>query len=214
MADGIPEEPTNDPAGTEPVLRGAMAADAEFLAWGLDEASGGLFTTMLGPRAHTILATAAAQREHAYSFEHAVIAEVNGTRRGFCQRFPYGTPSGTSQLMKAAGIRSLRAGAIAVLGWPVFSALDKHSPGEWYLQAIAVQPEARGSGVGRALFGDAFERAAGAGCETLALDVDVTNVRAQALYARLGLRVESASGKAILLDGAQVNRMTAPVSAG
>lgn len=218
-----PRTPDSSPAGNDPGdhspdrgrpsprLRAATPADTEFLAWGIDEAAGGLFTTMLGPRAHAILAPVVAQPVHAYSFEHAVIAEVDGTPCGFCQGFPYGTPSGTQQLLRAAGIRALRAGAVALLGWPVFAALDAHSPGEWYLQAIAVAPQARGAGVGAALFADAFQRAADSRCDTLSLDVDVANVRARALYERLGLQVESTSGKAVLLDNAQINRMTAVV---
>ena len=102
-------------------------------------------------------------------------------------------------------------GSLALLGRPVFSALDRHSPGEWYLQAIAVRSLARGSGVGRLLFADAFTRAARAGCETLALDVDAANVRARALYERLGLRVRSSSRKAVLLGGVRVHRMAAAV---
>jgi predicted GNAT superfamily acetyltransferase len=99
------------------------------------------------------------------------------------------------------------------LGRPVFGALNRHSPGEWYLQAIAVLPPARGSGVGRCLISDAMARAVAAGCGTLALDVDAANVRAQALYVRLGLRVASTSSPATLLGGVQVCRMSAQLPA-
>jgi ribosomal protein S18 acetylase RimI-like enzyme len=120
---------------------------------------------------------------------------------------PYGTPSSTQALMHAAGIRSLRASAIMAAGGPLFAALDRHSPGEWYLQAIAVESAARGSGVGRSLLDDAFVRAARAGCASLTLDVDATNVRARALYERQGLHVAGTSPPAVLLGGARVHRM-------
>jgi ribosomal protein S18 acetylase RimI-like enzyme len=195
-------------------LRAATVGDTDFLAWGLNEAAGGLFVTMLGKRAPTILGSVVSQPAHEYSFEHAVVAMKAGSPVGFCQGMPYGTPSGTDALMRVAGIRSIRAGAVALLGRPVFSALERHSPGEWYLQAMAVQSRARGSGVGQLLFADAFRRAAVAGCRTLTLDVDAANTRARALYERLGLQVVYSSGKAVLLDGAQIHRMSAPVPEG
>jgi ribosomal protein S18 acetylase RimI-like enzyme len=96
-------------------------------------------------------------------------------------------------------------------GWPVFAALDRHSPGEWYLQAIAVEPDARGSGVGLALISNAFVRAGRAGSTSLTLDVDAANVRARALYERQGLHVARTSPAAVLLGGARVRRMAASV---
>jgi len=190
------------------VLRPAVSADAAFLAWGLDEAADGLFTTLLGRRSGGVLTRLAAQPTHAFSFEHAVVAEVDGVATGFCQGFPSGTPGGTSELVRAAGLGALRLAAITTLARPLFAALDRHDEGEWYLQAIAVRPAARSTGVGRALFSDAVDRAARAGCRTLTLDVDVTNVRARSLYERLGLQVVATSPPVSLLDRASVHRMT------
>ena len=76
-----------------------------------------------------------------------------------------------------------------------------------------MHPSARGSGVGRALLGNAVGRARSAGCAALALDVDVANVRARALYERLGLAVVSTSARAVLLGGTRVHRMSAPLAA-
>lgn len=195
-------------------LRAATMGDTDFLAWGLNEAAGGLFVTMLGKRAPAIVGSVVSQPAHEFSFEHAVIATTAGSPVGLCQGMPYGTPSGTDALMRVAGIRSIRAGVVALLGRPVFTALERHSPGEWYLQAMAVRSQSRGSGVGQLLFADAFRRAAAAGCRTLTLDVDVANTRARALYERLGLHVVYTSGTAVLLDGAQIHRMSAPVPEG
>ena len=198
-------------SGAEVRLRAATVADAPFLAWGLNEAADGLFATMFGKRTPAILSAVIAEPTHDFSFEHAVVAHDAGSLVGFCQGMPYGAPDGTDALMRAAGIRSIRAGAVALMGRPVLTALGRHSPGEWYLQAIAVRPQVRGSGVGRALFADAFRRAAASGCQALTLDVAAENPRARKLYERLGLRVESSSGKAVLLGGVQVLRMRAAV---
>jgi ribosomal protein S18 acetylase RimI-like enzyme len=190
-------------------LRPAVPHDAAFLAWGLDEAADGLFATMLGRGSSAILTAVMAQTGHQLSYEHAVVATMDGQAAGFCQGWPYGTPSADAGLMDAAGPRALRAAAVVFAGRPVFRALDQHSPGEWYLQAIAVLPQARDAGVGRRLVADAYLRAAAADCAVVCLDVAATNARAQALYERLGFRVVSTSRTAILLGGTRVRRMTA-----
>ncbi|MDQ1308619.1 MAG: hypothetical protein QG671_4454 [Actinomycetota bacterium] len=193
------------------VLRPATAGDAGFLAWGLNEAAGGLFDSLLGKRGPAILAAVIAQPVHAYSFEHAVVAEASGEPLGFCQGFPDGTPAGTGAMVAAARLRAVRAFSVAVLGWPVFAALERHQPGEWYLQAVAVRPQARGLGLGSTLLRDALTRAVAADCDTLTLDVDVANEGAIALYERLGLEVVSTSRRAVLLGDVRVHRMAVTV---
>ncbi len=163
--------------------------------------------TFWDARRYTILTTLAAEPTHEYSFQHSVIAQIQGRELGFCAGFPYGTPDGDDAFARAAGVRAVRAGALQLLGRPVFTALSHREPGQWYLQAIAVLPEARGAGVGRALMDDAFARASAADCTALVLDVDASNLGARRLYERLGLKVVSTSGRAVLLGGAQVHRM-------
>jgi hypothetical protein len=72
------------------------------------------------------------------------LAEGAGCPVGFCQGWPYGTPAGTRELARAAGFRVLRLASVALFGWPLLAALDRHEAGEWYLQAVAVQEQARG----------------------------------------------------------------------
>jgi len=192
-----------------PQVRPARPDDRQFLAWGLDEAAGGLFATMLGARSGAVLATVVAQPAHTYSFQHTMVATIDDQVCGLCQGWSQGTPNGDGALLRAAGIRSVRAAAVSLLGWPTLAALDRHAPGEWYLQAIAVRPSAQGYGVGQALFTDAVRRARSAGSVTLTLDVDVANVRARSLYERLGLTVVSTSAPAVLLGGTRVHRIGA-----
>jgi ribosomal protein S18 acetylase RimI-like enzyme len=54
---------------------------------------------------------------------------------------------------------------------------------------LGVRPETRGHGIGRALIEHLLERGRTSGVEIAALDVAVTNPRAQALYERLGFVV-------------------------
>ena len=192
-------------------LRRATPADADLLAWGLNEAAGGLFDVLLGRRASHILASIMSQPTHAFSFEHAVLFEMNAVPVGMCQGFPYGTPEGVRAFVHAAKLRTFRAAIVAGLGWPVFAAMSHHSPGEWYLQAIAVRANARGMGVGATLLANATSRAIRAGCDALTLDVDAKNVRAKALYEREGFQERSLSPRAPLAGGARVYRMSKPV---
>ena len=65
---------------------------------------------------------------------------------------------------------------------------SKVAPGDLYLDGIAVAPAHRGQGIGTALI-TAFEnRARDNGFATVSLEVIDTNLRAKALYKRLGYR--------------------------
>jgi ribosomal protein S18 acetylase RimI-like enzyme len=192
-------------------MRPATPGDAAFLAWGLDEAAGGMFRMLFGRRSGAILARVMAQPGHQLSYEHSTLAQLDGRSCGFCQGWPEPTPPADEALVRAAGWRSIRAAGISLLARPVVRALGRHAPGEWYLQALAVAPSARGAGVGRWLFADARRRAAAAGSEILTLDVDTANTPALALYERLGMHVVSTTS-APLLGGLRVQRMVQAVS--
>ena len=58
----------------------------------------------------------------------------------------------------------------------------------WWIQSVYVIPEARRSGVFRALHADVRQRAAAAGAVGLRLYVETENRRAQATYAELGMQ--------------------------
>ncbi len=58
--------------------------------------------------------------------------------------------------------------------------------GAWYVDALAVAPEARRRGVARALLDAAAHRAREAGARELALDTGIENTGAQRLYAASG----------------------------
>lgn len=59
---------------------------------------------------------------------------------------------------------------------------------QFLLDGLCVLPEARGQGVGRALIAAICAEAARRGHDTVRLDVVDTNLRARALYERLGFR--------------------------
>lgn len=67
-----------------------------------------------------------------------------------------------------------------------FDYLDPHAAGSYYINIVAVQPEAQGKGLGSALIHHARGEAVGRGFATLSLIVFEENQRALRLYQRLG----------------------------
>ena len=74
---------------------------------------------------------------------------------------------------------------------PLWRILETVPEGDFYLQAIAVDPELRGAGIGSLLLQDAVERGTRNGSARLALDVAAKNSGARRLYARKGFAESS-----------------------
>ena len=104
-----------------------------------------------------------------------------------------------------------RAMLLAACAGPLITFVDRLALDEWYIQMVAVSPDARGRGIGSILLDEAQRRAHETGCVRLALDVDVQNTGAIRLYERLGYAITASSRRATLLDGAQVHRMVRPL---
>lgn len=64
--------------------------------------------------------------------------------------------------------------------------LEASAPGSWYVNAVAVYPGFRGSGIGANLMALAAELACAAGADSVSLIVASTNTGAKRLYERLG----------------------------
>lgn len=72
----------------------------------------------------------------------------------------------------------------------IFSLYERHpEPGELVMDGIAVDPEARGKGVGSTLLNEIRRYAKQYNYERIRLDVVDTNPRAKKLYERIGFRV-------------------------
>jgi ribosomal protein S18 acetylase RimI-like enzyme len=184
-------------------------ADAAALAAALEMAADGAFSLLFGRRWERVLQAVALHPGHELSLEHATLAVDGDGTVGVLHGFLAGdTADPGSVLERVAGWWPLlRSGAVTLAGRPVFQALERRDPGDWYLQAIAVQPNRRGAGVGSQLLDTALEQARDSGAVRITLDVDAANRRARRLYERHGFEVAGTSRRAWLLGGLRVHRM-------
>lgn len=161
---------------TDVALRPASPSDASFLARAIDLAGHGLprhlWQAIAGPEgdALAIGRERAARDEGGFSWRNAVIAVVDGTPAGAL--VSYLTPAAPEPV--PAGLDPCIAALIE---------LENLAPRTRYINAVAVVPEARGLGVGRALM-----TAAGASPGPCGLSLITTddNHAARTLYERMG----------------------------
>lgn len=124
-----------------------------------------------------IFAELAAREVSQYSYRNALVAEVNGTVAGAIVGYD------------GERLKELREPLLSLVmerEGRVLEIEDETSAGEFYIDSLAVLPQFRGCGVGRALLSTARDRAFAAGFERVGLLVDFENPRAEALYRSLG----------------------------
>ena len=124
-----------------------------------------------------VLTEVAAREGTQYSWQYALVAEVGGVVAGAVVGYD------------GARLAVLREGTFAVLRESVGrvpTITDETEAGEVYLDSIAVLPEFRGLGVGRALVATFCERAFAEGHTRVGLMVDLANPNAERLYTSLG----------------------------
>ncbi|MBR5456601.1 MAG: GNAT family N-acetyltransferase [Bacteroidaceae bacterium] len=157
------------------VVRPAVAADAPFI---------GLVVLMALHYDEThpmydIFKELAGRDDSQYSYRNALVAEVDGV------------PAGAVVGYDGANLHVLREPLLELVELRMGKVLeieDETSAGEFYVDSIAVLPEYRGRGVGRALLADLCRRVFAKGFDKVGLLVDVTNPKAENLYASLGFR--------------------------
>jgi ribosomal protein S18 acetylase RimI-like enzyme len=175
------------------VLRAAKPTFDEGLAFAryLDEAAEGFFRFMLGRRAGHIIATAFAQPDHDLSYQNVTFAERNKVIVGMVSGYTAEQHRRSSRqpLKQAAGRCNLRMRIVLILFAPLMRIIDSIADGDFYLQAIAVDKELRGS-------------------TRLSLDVSAKNEGARRFYERRGMAVTSQWPKRLPIPGLRFYRMT------
>ena len=183
----------------------------------LDQAADGFFGFLLGRRAASIIADAFTQPGHSLSFEHVIFAELDGESDGEVVGMSLAYSSeqhrefSDEPLERAAGRAARRMKVVRFLLAPMWRILENVPDGDFYLQAIAVDPDTRGAGIGSVLLDDVVERGTRNGSARLSLDVAAKNDGARRLYARRGF-VESSEWPSPRFVPTFFVRMTRPLS--
>ena len=191
----------------------ATVDEGRLFARYLNVAADGAFRWMLGRDYDRVIGEAYVSPGHDLSYETVVFAERSGRIVGMASGYTYQQHEQSSDepLRRAAGFQMLRMAAFSVLG-PGMKRFIKTVPdGDYYLQAVAVDDQYRGSGIGSILLDHSEEMARGAGCARIVLDVAEKNTGGRELYARRGMTIEATSPRILLIPNTRAYRMVRPV---
>jgi ribosomal protein S18 acetylase RimI-like enzyme len=131
----------------------------------------------------------AARDTGGFSYRNSVVAEVDGKLVGALVGYPVADePEPVDTESTPPMFVPLRE-------------LENLAPGTWYVNTVAVYPEARGMGVGSKLMNRAEQSASDLGLRGLSLIVSDANRGARRLYERLGY--EEVAARPMVKDGWQ-----------
>jgi ribosomal protein S18 acetylase RimI-like enzyme len=175
----------------------------------LDQAAEGFFRFMLGRRSVDKIATAFTQPGHDLSYKNVTFAEREKVIVGMVSGYTAEQHRRSSDrpLKQAAGRFNLRMMVISTLFAPLFRIIDTIADNDFYIQAMAVDKELRGEGVGSTLMDFAEDHARANGSTRLSLDVSAGNQGARKLYEHRGMTVESQWPKRLAIPGVKFFRM-------
>jgi GNAT superfamily N-acetyltransferase len=175
----------------------------------LDQAAEGFFRFMLGRRSIDIIATAFTQPDHDLSYQNVTFAEREKITVGMISGYTAAEHRRSSDqpLKKAAGRFNLRMIVVSTLFAPLFRIIDTINDSDFYIQAMTVDKQLRGEGVGSALMDFIEDHARGCGSNRLSLDVSAGNKGARKLYEQRGMTIESQWPKRIPIPGMKFFRM-------
>ncbi len=193
-------------------LREACATfdEGRLFARYLNTAAEGFFRFMLGGNYLDILTRAYLKPDHDLSYKNVTFAETGGRIVGMFSGFSAEEHHRGSQstLSDAAGVWNFRFWFISILFSPLMRIIDTVKDGDFYLQAITVEGDIRGQGIGSILLDLAEIKALEKGAKRIALDVSKNNMKAFQLYERHGYAVESSWPKYFRIPTFMLFRMT------
>ncbi len=184
--------------------------DGQLFARYLDQAAEGFFGFMLGGRSVDILARAFLHPDHDLSYQHVTFAAQNRHIVGMISGYTATQHHHASDqpLKQAAGKYNLRFMLVSLLFAPLMRILDTITNGDYYLQAIAVDKELRGEGLGSALMDLAENRAQTCDSKRICLDVSADNGVARKSYEQRGMTIESQWPRRLAIPKFRLYRMT------
>lgn len=160
-------------------IRSAQREDAEAIAHAVALAIGDetALHNYCGQEYMSVLSNIARHESTQYSWQNALVAEVDGIRAGATVGY------------NGAQLIELREGTFAVLREQIGrvpNIVDETQAGEYYLDSVGVFPQFRGLGVGCRLVSALCEKAFSEGYERVGLIVNKNNPQAEKLYTSLG----------------------------
>ena len=163
------------------IVRAATREDAAMIAEVVAMAIGDetALRNYCGENYIEVLTEIARREATQYSWQYALVAEVDGTVAGAIVGYD------------GAELYTLREGTFATLRDCIGrtpTIVDETSAGEYYLDSVGVLPQFRGLGVGRALIAAFCNKAYALGHKRVGLIVDYENPDAERLYTSLGFR--------------------------
>lgn len=198
-----------------PTIRPAAPTvdEGQLFARYLNVAADGAFRALLGRNYDRVIGDAYLSPGHDLSYETAVFAERSRRIVGMASGY---TPqqheqSSDEPLRRAAGFRMVRMAALSWLARGMKRFITTVPTGDYYLQAVAVDDQSRGSGIGSALLDYSESRARAAGCTRIVLDVLEENEGVRRLYERRGMEVEAKSPSPLFLRNTRACRMVKPL---
>lgn len=163
------------------IVRRARREDGEMIAKAVAMAIGDevALRNYCGNDYLTVLTQVARHDATQYSWQYAMVAEVEGVAAGAIVGYD------------GARLAELREGTFAVLREHIgqtSTIADETEAGEYYLDSVGVLPEFRGLGVGQMLVSAFCEKVFAEGYERIGLIVDEGNLKAEELYTQLGFK--------------------------
>jgi ribosomal protein S18 acetylase RimI-like enzyme len=196
-------------------VRPAVATIDEGLLFAryLNVAADGAFRALLGRDYDRVIGEAYLSPGHDLSYETAVFAERSGRVVGMASGYTshQHEQSSDEPLRRAAGFRMVRMAAFSVLGRGMKTFIKTVPDGDYYLLAVAVDDQYRGSGIGSILLDYSEETARAAGCDRVVLDVAEKNAGARQLYERRGMEIEAISPSILFVPNTRAYRMVTPL---
>jgi ribosomal protein S18 acetylase RimI-like enzyme len=176
-------------------LRPAIAADAPWASPLLFSAGPALFSYLFASppeQAEEILQQAFVQPQHAFSYDHMQVAEVEGTAAGIFIGYPGRLKKQADEKVHfvMARLMPLRKLPKILVNVADFSRIKQEiGPDDYYVLGLSVVPELRGQGVGTYLLAQAEQQARASHCQTICGDVTYTNDRARRLLESRGYEI-------------------------
>jgi ribosomal protein S18 acetylase RimI-like enzyme len=176
-------------------LRPAIAADVDWAVPLLLATGPALFSYVFASapdQTAPILQKAFIRPQHAFSYEHTQVVEVQNQPAGLILSYPGFIKRQADEKVQQvmAGILPLRKLPKILVNLADLTRIKQDvAPQEYYILGLSILPEFRNQGLGSYLLNQAEKQSHAYDCPSLCLDVTYNNTSARALFERVGYRV-------------------------